>query len=104
MPIKSYLAYPQRGRRDELAAALGRLDGCEVHPALNRDLLVLVTDTPDGAAEAALETALAALPALQGLGLVAGLADGEIEPGAAQPDAPSPSDAAPAPRPAEARP
>jgi hypothetical protein len=73
MPIKSYLAYPERGRRDELAAALGRLGGCEVLPALNRDVLILVTDTPDEAAEAALEAALAEVPALQGLGLVAGL-------------------------------
>ena len=87
MPIKSYLAYPQRGRRDELAAALGRLDSCQVVPALNRDVLVLVTDTPDEAAEAALETALATLPALQGLGLVAGHADAEIDGGAAPPEA-----------------
>lgn len=77
MPIKSYLAYPATGRRDELAAALGRLRGCQVVPALNRDLLVLITDTPDEAAEAALEAALAALPGLHGLGLVAGLADTE---------------------------
>lgn len=77
MPIKSYLAYPERGRRDELAAALGRLGGCQVVRSMNRDLLVLITDTPDEAAEAALETALAALPGLQGLSLVAGLADTE---------------------------
>ena len=85
MPIKSYLAYPVRGRRDELAAALRRLPGCQVVPAVNQELIVLVTDTPDETAEEALETALAAVPALEGLGLVAGLGDGDVDrdPGAA---------------------
>jgi hypothetical protein len=85
MPIKGYLAYPVRGRRDELAAALRGLPGCQVVPAVNRELVVLVTDTPDETAEKALETALATLPALEGLGLVAGLGDAEVdlEPGGA---------------------
>lgn len=78
MPIKSYLAYPERGRRDELAAALGRLGGCQVVRSINRELLVLVTDTPDEAAEEELGAALASLPALQSLALVAGLADEEL--------------------------
>ena len=47
MPIKSYLAYSVTGRRDALARALAALGGCEVIPASNRDVLVLVTDTPD---------------------------------------------------------
>ena len=81
MPIKSYLAYPVSGRLDELAAALRRLPGCEVIPAVNRDLLVLVTDSPDEAAEAALGLELAEVPALQALALVAGLGDGAIDPG-----------------------
>jgi hypothetical protein len=82
MPIKSYLAYPEPGRRDELAAALGLLRGCHVVRATNRELLVLITDTPDEAAEEALGEALTAVPGLQGLGLVAGLADAEIDAGA----------------------
>jgi hypothetical protein len=80
MPIKSYLAYPVSGRLDELAAALRRLPGCEVIPAVNRDLLVLVTDSPDEAAEAALGLELAEVPALQALALVAGLGDAAIDP------------------------
>jgi hypothetical protein len=47
VPIKSYLAYSVTGRRDALARALAALGGCEVIPASNRDVLVLVTDTPD---------------------------------------------------------
>jgi nitrate reductase NapAB chaperone NapD len=77
MPIKSYLAYSARGRRDALAAALRALPGCEVIPAVNRDLLVVVTDTPDEAAEESLQEALARVELLEGLALVAGTGDAE---------------------------
>jgi hypothetical protein len=80
MPINSYLAYPVRGRRDALAGALRGLPGCQVIPALNRDLLVLVTDTPDEAAEKALHETLARLELLEGLALVAGLGDAVAAP------------------------
>jgi hypothetical protein len=83
MPIKSYVAYPARGQREALTEALHRLGGCdvacEVFPAENRDLLVVVTDTPDEATEEALQAALARLPALEGLALVAGVGEGEVE-------------------------
>ena len=80
MPIKSYLAYPVRGQRDALAAALRGLGGCEIIPAVNEELLVVVTDTPDETAEQALQEALARLPALEGLALVAGVGEGDIAP------------------------
>jgi hypothetical protein len=84
MPIKSYLAYPVRGRIDELAAALRRLGGwCHVFPAMNRDVLVLVTDTPDEAADEALQSALADIPTLDALALVAGVGDAIIDSDAA---------------------
>ena len=79
MPIKSYLVYPVSGRLDELTAALRQLSGCDVIPAVNRDLLVLVTDMPDEGAEEALEVELASVPALQALALVAGVGDEAIE-------------------------
>lgn len=75
MPIKSYLAYPARDRRDELADVLRALPGCQVIPAVNRDLLVVVTDTPDEAADQALQDALSRVEILQGLALVAGVGD-----------------------------
>jgi hypothetical protein len=75
VPIKSYLAYPARGRRDELVAALRALRACQVIPAVNRDLVVVVTDTPDEAAEEVLQATLARLELLEGLALVAGLGD-----------------------------
>jgi hypothetical protein len=75
VPIHSYLAYPVKGRRDALARALGALAGCEVTPATNYEVLVLVTDTPHEAAERALQAALDDLPDLQSLTLVAGVDD-----------------------------
>ena len=72
MPIKSYLAYPVRGQRDALTVALRGLGGCEI--------IVVVTDTPDETAEQALQEALARLPALEGLALVAGVGEGDIVP------------------------
>jgi hypothetical protein len=77
LPIKSYLAHPVEGRRDELARTLGGLGGCAVVPAANRDVVVLVTDTPDEVAEQDLQDTLSRVPGLQCLTLVAGLADPE---------------------------
>jgi hypothetical protein len=79
MPIKSYLAYPVRGRSDELEAALRRLSGCQVFAAVNRDVLVLVTDTPHEAADEALQGALADIPTMDALALVAGIGDAIID-------------------------
>jgi hypothetical protein len=80
MPINSYLAYPVKGRRDALAGALRGLQGCRVIPAVNRDLLVVVTDTPDEVAEEALQGALARMEFLEGLALVAGYGGADPEP------------------------
>ena len=88
MPIKSYLAYPVKGRSDELTAALRRLGGCQVFPAVNRELLVLVTDTPHEAADEALQDALSGMPALGGLALVAGVGEAAIDSDAAPAGAP----------------
>lgn len=75
MPIKSYLVHAADGRRDELTRALRALPGCAVVPATNRNVAIVVTDTADEAAEQRLQNSLARVPGLQGLTLVAGLAD-----------------------------
>jgi hypothetical protein len=80
MPINSYLAYPLKGQRDALAGTLRALEGCQVIPAVNRDLLVVVTDTPDEGAEEALQGALARMEFLEGLALVAGYDGADPEP------------------------
>lgn len=78
MPIKSYLAHVVEGQRDEVSRRLRRIAGCAVVPAANRDLVVLVTDTPDEAAEQVLADMLGRVPGLRCLTLVAGLADPEM--------------------------
>lgn len=76
MPICSYLVAPDDGRRNEVALALRRIPGCDVVSAENRDLLLLVTDTADLDAEAALRARVEAVPGVRGLVL----AFGEIDP------------------------
>jgi hypothetical protein len=78
MPIKSYLAHAAQRQRDELTRTLRALEGCAIVPALNRDVVVLVTDTADEMAEQALQDVLARVPGLQCLTLVAGFADSDL--------------------------
>lgn len=70
MVIKSYLAYPIEGKLIELEQALREMGGCEVVPATNRNLLVLVTESKDEKTEKVLAARLHNLPALQALALV----------------------------------
>jgi nitrate reductase NapAB chaperone NapD len=65
MPIKSYLVYPPQEKQTDLEAQLRTLPECEVLPATNHELLVLITDTTNEAAEKALETKLKAIETLQ---------------------------------------
>ena len=76
MPICSYVVFPQPGRRDELAERLAALPDCDVEPAANRDLLLLVTDTEDLAEEHRLQARLSAIDAIQCMVLTFG----EIDP------------------------
>ena len=75
MPIKSYLVYPTQGKQADLEAQLRTLPECEVLPATNHELLVLITDTNDETAEKVLETKLKEIETLQCLALVAGYSD-----------------------------
>jgi hypothetical protein len=75
VPIKSYLVHSASGWRDELIRTLTALRGCTIVPATNRDVVILVTDTTDEAAEQRLQDTLARVRGLQWLTLVAGLAD-----------------------------
>ncbi|MDK9706006.1 MAG: hypothetical protein OEL83_03045 [Desulforhopalus sp.] len=72
MPIFSYLAIPVGGAKESLRAELASLAHCHVIPAANRDVVVLVTDTPDETTEEALQEALKRLQHLQSLSLAFG--------------------------------
>ena len=84
MPVMSYLAYPVDGRRRELVDALTAVPGCHVLPADNRDLLVLVTDTPNDHAERDLQERLQGIASLACLTLVFGHGDGDAASPAAE--------------------
>ena len=44
MPIRSYVVLPALGARDAVAKRLQSIRDCDVLPAENRDLLLLITD------------------------------------------------------------
>ena len=75
MPVFSYLAYPVRGAKEALLNDLEALDHCEVMPAENEEVLILVTDTPDEKKEKALQKKLGKLKSLQSLGMTFGHGD-----------------------------
>lgn len=75
MPVFSYLAYPSEGGKNALLKDLKSLEHCEVIGADNRDVLILITDTPDETKERALQEKLNALKSLQSLSMTFGHSD-----------------------------
>ncbi len=72
MPIFSYLAIPKENAVDSLYTELSALKYCQVIPAENQDILVLVTDTPNETIEKNLQGTLKKLQYLQSLSLTFG--------------------------------
>jgi len=72
MPILSYLALPKDGAMTQLCAALTAMDYCEIIPAENQEVVVLVTDTPNEKVEKELQETLKKLPSLQSLSMTFG--------------------------------
>jgi len=75
MPVCSYLAHPAPGAKEQLVKELNSLKYCEVTPAENEDVIILLTDTPDEETEKRLQKQLKALKSLQSLGMTFGHAD-----------------------------
>ena len=75
MPVFSYLAYPAKGAKEELLNDLAALDYCEVTPAENEDILILVTETPNADKERELQKQLNKLKSLESLGMTFGHTD-----------------------------
>lgn len=72
MPIKSYLAHPHQGKKEELQKALAIISGCEIIPAENKNVLIVVTDTIDDDTDKNLKESIENLPSLKLLALVSG--------------------------------
>ena len=72
MPIKSYLAHPFEGKKEALTQEISELQHCEVIPAENKDLLIVVTDTETDTEDDNLKEKLETLGSLKLLTLVSG--------------------------------
>jgi len=71
MPIKSYLAHPINGKKEDLIEALKALESCEVVPSENEELIILITDTQT-IEDKILKESIDALDSLKMLSLVSG--------------------------------
>ncbi len=72
MPILSYLVLPRDGAMDQLCADLSTMEYCEIIPADNQEVVVLVTDTPDDKVEKNLQESLKKLPSLHSISMTFG--------------------------------
>ena len=72
MPVKSYLAHPIEGKKQQLVDAISAIEGCEVIPAENEDLLVVVTETDTRNQDEILKEKIEAISSLKLLALVSG--------------------------------
>lgn len=79
MPICSYLVIPVEGRREALLETLRSMDGCDVVPAENRHVLLLVTDTPTPEADQELRARIEALDGVESLLMTFGEVDPATE-------------------------
>ena len=75
MPIFSYLAHPVQGAKEQLVRDLAAMDFCEVTPAENEAVLILITDTPDEETEKKLQEKLNSLKSLESLSMTFGHTD-----------------------------
>ncbi|PWG06011.1 hypothetical protein [Polaribacter aquimarinus] len=72
MPIKSYLAHPHTGQKEQLVNELTALENCEIIPADNKEVLVLVTDTASDTEDDILKQKIETFKSLKLLALVSG--------------------------------
>ncbi|MDW3196781.1 MAG: hypothetical protein R8G66_30680 [Cytophagales bacterium] len=45
MPVKSYIIVPHTDQKQQLVAEIRKISSCEIYPAENQEVLVLITDT-----------------------------------------------------------
>lgn len=72
MPIKSYILHCEGEKKEKLLIALQKLTDCEVIPAKNHEVIVLVTDTASEELDKELYNKLLGMQGLKHLSLVSG--------------------------------
>ena len=75
MPIFSFIAYPESSMKDQLLKDLSLMKYCEVKPSDNKDVLILLTDTPDEETNKNLINQIKELSSLQSLSMTFGHTD-----------------------------
>jgi hypothetical protein len=75
MDTFSYIATPVKGNKDQLIYDLSKLKFCEVIPAENRNLVILVTTTPNKDSEQYLQSELKQIKSLESLSMTYGHTD-----------------------------
>ncbi|WP_405206601.1 hypothetical protein [Aquimarina sp. LLG6339-5] len=72
MPITSYLAHPYQGKKEHLINEISSFKNCQVIPAKNQNLLIIVTDTDSSLEEDTLREQLKTISSLKLLAMVSG--------------------------------
>ena len=75
MPVLAYIASPRSGEKNKLLKELNTMQHCEAFSADNEEILILVTDTPDGETEKELQKQLNRLESLESLSMTFGYND-----------------------------
>ncbi len=75
MPVFGYLAIPEQGTLHRLTEDLENLPYCEVIASDNKEVLILVTDTPNEIEEKILQKRFKSIPSLQSLSMTFGYND-----------------------------
>ena len=72
MPIKSFIAFPAINKKEEMIVELSKMKECEVLPAENEEVVILVTDTESDDEEKELIHQINDLPSVDQLSMVSG--------------------------------
>ncbi len=75
MPVFSYLVYPGNNKKQQLINELSSLEYCEVSPADNNDVVILITDAPDVDTDKTLQKKIRKLDSLQSISMTFGHTD-----------------------------
>ena len=75
MPIFSFIAYPENSMKNQLIKDLSLMQYCEIKPSDNKDVLILMTDTPDEETNKNLINKIKNLSSLQSLSMTFGHTD-----------------------------
>ena len=72
MPIKSYILHCKEEKKEQLLEKLQKLTNCEVIPAQNKEVIVIVTDTKSEEQDKELYNKLLEMQELKHMSLVSG--------------------------------